>query len=309
VPGVFRYLARGARAALGLSEVQAYNRRPRSSACVILSLGRGALPPQHIRRVTFRTPALSPASGHARAVANGVRLGQKPTLTYHQHVRLDDFEVVAVIKIGEVDPNTVIWRYLTFSKFASVIDLGALWFSKLKIFEDAQEGVTPEVTRRAMKAQNLDMENWFPDEERKRQVRRFVEDNEENGRELIVASCWFIAEHESEEMWAGYAKDDEGVVIKSTAGDLTRSLVRSHDKWWIGKVRYIDLATHDGMNVYEAHQAHLRAFLKSNRYSHESELRVATMNLVAPGCLNPDGSPQTASQHAGFTNALSAIAQ
>jgi hypothetical protein len=206
-----------------------------------------------------------------------------------------------VIQIGVVDPNTVIWRYLTFPKFASVIDLGALWFSKLQILEDAQEGMTPEVTRRTMKDQHQDMENWFRDEERKRQVRRFVEDNEENGRELIVASCWFISEHESKEMWAEYAKDDEGLVIKSTAGDLIRALVRSHDKWWIGKVSYIDRATHAGMNVYEGHQAHLRAFLKTIKYSNESELRMATMNFVAPGCLNPDGSSRTEKQRAGFT--------
>jgi hypothetical protein len=51
------------------------------------------------------------------------------------------------MQIGVVDPNTVIWRYLTFPKFASLLDLGALWFSKLQILEDAEDGMTPEVTR------------------------------------------------------------------------------------------------------------------------------------------------------------------
>jgi hypothetical protein len=46
-----------------------------------------------------------------------------------------------------------------------------------------------------------------------------------------------------------------------------------------------------------------RAFLKGMAYSHERELRIATMNLVAPGCLNPDGSPQTQKQRAGYTDA------
>ena len=205
-----------------------------------------------------------------------------------------------MIQLGEIDPTFTIWRYLTFVKFDSLIQRSALWFSKLQIFEDAQEGMTPESTRSRLKGQHREMEDWFPDEERKRQVRRFVEDNEENGRELIVASCWFISEQESKEMWAEYAKDDEGVVIKSTAGDLIRSVVQSHDKWWVGKVNYIDLSAHEGMDVYEGSQAALRAFLKGNKYSHESELRVATMNWVAPGCLNPDGSPPNGKQRAGF---------
>jgi hypothetical protein len=111
-------------------------------------------------------------------------------------------------------------------------------------------------------------------------------------------------------MWARYAKDSEGVVIKSTAGALMRSLVQSLEKkWWIGKVSYIDLSTHDRMNVYEGHQAHLRAFLKEMKYSHEKELRVATMNFVAPGCLNPDGSPQSEKQRKGFIDASDRLAK
>jgi hypothetical protein len=68
----------------------------------------------------------------------------------------------------------------------------------------------------------------------------------------------------------------------------------------MGKVNYVDLATYDQMNVYEGHQAHQRAFLKSEKYASENELRVATMNWVAPGCLNPDGSPQTEKQKSGL---------
>jgi hypothetical protein len=206
--------------------------------------------------------------------------------------------------IGELDPDAVIWRYLTRKKFVSLVELGAVWFAKLGIFEDAEEGMTPELTRQRIKSQHRDMESWFPDEGRRSQVRRFHEDNERYGRDLIVASCWFISEHESKDMWAEYAIDSEGVVVKSTAGALMRSLVQSLEKkWWIGKVSYVDLSTHDGMNVYEGHQAHLRAFLKGPKYSHENEFRAATMNFVAPGCLNPDGSPQSENQRKGFIDA------
>jgi hypothetical protein len=206
-----------------------------------------------------------------------------------------------VNQIGELDPDTVIWRYLTRRKFVSLIELRAVWFARLGIFEDAEEGTTPELTRQQINSQLHEMEGWFPDEERKRQIRRSLEDNERFGRDLIVASCWFIGEHESKDMWAEYAKDGEGVVIKSTVGALMRALVQTiPKKWWIGKVRYVDLSAHDGMNPYEGHQAHLRAFLKGMKYSHENELRVATMNFVAAGCLNPDGSPQNEKQRRGL---------
>ncbi len=143
------------------------------------------------------------------------------------------------------------------------------------------------------------MEEWFPDQERKQQVRRFVEVNEEDGRELIVAHCWFIGEHESQQMWNDYVRNDEGVAIKSTAECLANSLCLSHECWWMGKVNHVDLANYR-MDVYEGHQAHRRAFLKGEKYAFENELRVATMNWVSPDCLNPDGSPQTEKQKAGM---------
>jgi hypothetical protein len=206
--------------------------------------------------------------------------------------------------IGELDPQTVIWRYLTYEKFVALIRLSAVWFAKLGIFMDAEEGMTPELTRQHIKTQNREMELWFPDEERRSQVRRFQEDNERYGRDLIVASCWFIGDQASKDMWVEYTKNCEGVAVRSTAGALSRALVQSlKGKWWIGKVRYVDLSTYDGMNIYEGHQAHLRAFLKGMKYAHENELRVATMNFVAPSCLNPDGSPQTERQRTGFIDA------
>jgi hypothetical protein len=202
--------------------------------------------------------------------------------------------------IGEVDPSTIIWRYQTFEKFTKLMELRAIWFAKLAKFEDVEEGMTPALARQALKSQHLEMETWFEDEERKSQVRRFVEHNEFSGRDLIVASCWFIGEDDCEDMWAGYAKDSEGVAIKSTVGALMRSLTQAlKNKWWIGRIKYVDLSTHQ-MNAYDGSQAHLRAFLKGMKYSHEIELRVATMNWVVRGCLNPDGSPQTERQGMGL---------
>lgn len=205
------------------------------------------------------------------------------------------------IRLGKLDPSTPIWRYLAFPKFISLLATNALWFSKLQVFADALEGTTPEPTRTQMKDQDRGIEDWFQEERLKQQVRRFVEDNEDSGRELIVANCWSIGEHESRRMWDVYVGNGEGVAIQSTARDLTRSLVLSHDSWWIGKVSYVNWANHSAMTIPEGNQAHLRAFLKSEQdYSWENELRIATMNWVVPGCLNPDGSPPDERQKSGL---------
>lgn len=44
------------------------------------------------------------------------------------------------------------------------------------------------------------------------------------------------------------------------------------------------------MSSYEAHQAHHRAFLKDKyKFSHESELRICTMNIKTQACLDTLG--------------------
>jgi hypothetical protein len=205
-----------------------------------------------------------------------------------------------VIPVGDLDRDAVIWRYLSRERFRQLVAFRALWFSKLENFDDTKEGITPDPARLELKRQHLKMEEWFPAEELKRQVRNFVERGEEDGRELVIANCWFTNTHESERMWSEYAKDDEGVVLKSTIGALVQSLDLRQPRWWAGKVKYIDPATHEGMNAFEASQGSLRAFLKNANYSHENEFRVVAMNFVVPGRLNPDGSPLTAKQEAGF---------
>jgi hypothetical protein len=204
------------------------------------------------------------------------------------------------LRLGDLERNVTIWRYFTFPKFISLLVTGALWFSKLGTLESL-EGTIPGPTRAQMRIEDRAIEDWFPDEWRKQQVRRFVERNEEDGRELIVANCWFIGERESQQMWDGYGGNNEGVAIRSTAECLANSLFVSPECWWIGKIKYVDLANYDRMNVYEGQQPHLRAFLKDKKYASENELRVATMNLVTAGCLNPDGSAQTEGQKSGLT--------
>ena len=64
-------------------------------------------------------------------------------------------------------------------------------------------------------------------------------------------------------------------------GDFTQSTQ-------IGPVSYVDFGSYD-LPIHIANDAGHRAFLKHEVFSHEREVRIAALNIVHPGCLNPDG--------------------
>ena len=90
-----------------------------------------------------------------------------------------------------------LWRYLSFAKFASLLDAGYLHFTRVDKFDDHFEGAWPQ----------QDLQFWqgmqgFD-------VPKFTEDN----RMTTVASCWIESEHESAGMWRLYAQGQEAVAI------------------------------------------------------------------------------------------------
>jgi hypothetical protein len=98
-------------------------------------------------------------------------------------------------------------------------------------------------------------------------------------------------------MWQTYVGSEEGVAIESSCELLVKNL--AHQEYArIGLVRYVDFEQ-ENMGLYLGNQAIERAFLKRPEFFGERELRIATMNLVAPGCLNPDGTPPTPQQLSG----------
>lgn len=204
------------------------------------------------------------------------------------------------IRYGDVEPSTPVWRYFDRPKFESLLRTSALWFSKLAILEDQQEGRAPAPTRELIEQECEQTAEWFADPGHQEQVRSSFERNEVDGREVLVVSCWTTNEPSDLKMWAAYAPDPDSIAIESTVGRLAASLPVTHDSWWIGEVEYVDMGTDTSMSSYLGHQAHERAFRKGLEFAREREIRVCTMNYVAPGCLNPDGSPQTSRQREGY---------
>lgn len=177
----------------------------------------------------------------------------------------------------------------------------ALWFAKLNILQDEYEGMIPSTTKELMDKENQKWKAQFNTPEFHRQIDNWSSNNENSGRELLVANCWFLDENESEKMWAEYGGSNEAVAIKSTIRCLAENVLMLRDDHisHIGLVSYIDHDKYE-MSRYEANQAHERAFLKDKqRFSHEQEVRLVTMNFKTPNCASMEGKPYTLEEVSG----------
>jgi hypothetical protein len=200
-----------------------------------------------------------------------------------------------------VDFERTVWRYMPFPKFVSLLTYQALWFSKLNILQDQYEGRIPSRARERMQEHDQQHKVYFNTPEFHRQIDEMTTRNEEDGRELLVASCWFSDEGESARMWKEYGASTEAVAVKSTIGRLANYVFvpREDTVSHLGSVLYVDNEHHE-MSIYEAHQAIERAFLKDKiQFSHECEIRLVTMNFKTVCCASPEGHPYTPEQVEG----------
>lgn len=194
--------------------------------------------------------------------------------------------------------ETVIWRYLTLAKFLSMLELRALWLSRLGSLEDRFEGGIPKRVREALDKEAREWSKKFPQPELREQFKTMTSQNVESGRRVLVVSCWFAGSEESQRMWRTYASLSEGIAVRSTVDRLDKSLGWKQEATLIGRVKYVNFARHD-MTTYLGQQSHQRALLKREKYAHEQEIRIVALNDVHANALNPDGSPPSEEQQQG----------
>lgn len=136
------------------------------------------------------------------------------------------------------DENACIWRYMSFSKFFSLIHYGALYFTVANKFDDRWEGTLPIKNK-----ENMDV-----------RIISFFE----QARSTNAINCWHQRECESSSMWKIYATHNEGVAIKTTYSRLTKCFLDKEGTITyklpvhIGKVKYIDFSAekHNWSNAY-----------------------------------------------------------
>jgi hypothetical protein len=174
-----------------------------------------------------------------------------------------------ILTIGDRIPDeTIIWRYLDFTKLLSLISTSSLFFTRSDCFEDIYEGKSNikqlEYILAQPEAQHAHIDTFY----------RAMAERENFLRQQTGICCWHMSSHESIAMWKIYLKAGEGVAIKSTYEKLNKSLIiESQDEHLnIGRVKYIDYDTHHfGRELY-AEFFHKREFFK-----YENELRVISV--------------------------------
>jgi hypothetical protein len=172
-------------------------------------------------------------------------------------------------------PEAKLWRYLSFAKFASLLDSGLLHFTRVDKFDDHFEGAWPQ----------QDIVAW-------QRMQGFnVPAFTEHVRKSVAVSCWIESEYESAAMWGLYTAAREGVAIVTSSGKLDElvmtaqgSALNAATKILAGaaRVRYLDhfsegLLKEDG----GSYNAFAPFMLKNISYAHEREVR-ALISFLDP---------------------------
>lgn len=152
-------------------------------------------------------------------------------------------------------PDAVLWRYMDFVKFVSLLERRALFFAKASQLGDPFEGSLAQSTVAEIQRMKL----------------RNPEDLHEDlrlHRERHLVNCWHESAYESAAMWKLYGQQ---IAIRTTSDRLCRSFVCENDIY-VGKVLYVDYETADVSLEYLSN-LYLH---KRHSFDHEREVRAIT---------------------------------
>ncbi|MBI5360040.1 MAG: hypothetical protein HZA48_05600 [Planctomycetes bacterium] len=163
------------------------------------------------------------------------------------------------------DKNAIIWRYMDFVGFVSLLDKKSLYFSKADELQDPYE----DKFANAVFGHRIGETKKFAKEPKKKAEQRPDAVNPADAV-LTYVNCWHINHIESTSMWQVYLKSDEGVAIQSTYGKLKQSFsAYAKGDVCIGQVGYLDFAVDPVPKDYDEWP-----FLyKRSSFSYERELR------------------------------------
>ena len=158
-----------------------------------------------------------------------------------------------------------LWRYMDFTRFAAMLVNKGLFLARLDQLSDAHEGWIPQ-------SPTNHYDGFFGQEEMARDAKLRKQCPTE--RKRFYVSCWHANDDQSDAMWKLYAKETEGVAIRTTFRNLQDSLKEAPQELSVYQVMYVD---------YKQEPVHagsmLRACLtKRMPFEHEKEVRVVWRN-------------------------------
>lgn len=163
----------------------------------------------------------------------------------------------------DVPPDaTPIWRYMRLRFLVDLLRTSALYCRRLDLMH-ALEGQLPRADAAARDAGS-------------RLLQPTVVIGET--RKLFVVSCWHESHDESGRMWSCFAGGDDGVVVRSTVGQLRAAVRQTRRPVQIGRVRYLDF---DVESMGDDDHRRL-PWLKPRHLAFEREIRLVAFQQGRP---------------------------
>lgn len=172
--------------------------------------------------------------------------------------------------LDDLSGDTVLWRYMSFAKYMSLLETKHLFFSSIAKLEDEFEGSIPLGNAELRPI----MMTGVPPEEHGTLLKE-VQELAKASRRSIVVNCWNRSEHESAAMWRLYAGWREGIAIKTTVSSLNHSFTGGGAQPFVLPVHYVDFQedTIDETNFFT------RYLTKRKSFEFESEVRAIDIDI------------------------------
>lgn len=181
----------------------------------------------------------------------------------------------------DASDTDLLWRYMDFPKFLSLLEDRVLFFSNIAFLGDPLEGfLSPGTLKR--EASSIAAQP-APERDRRQRVLDHNLRVLKTMKDWVCVSCWHKSPSESAAMWSVYAQR-AGIAVQTTWGGLKNALLRSAEQVYAQLVDYVDFAEHPFVG------GKLDELLTHKRksFEHEKELRAWVIN---PGYSEKPGVP------------------
>jgi len=189
----------------------------------------------------------------------------------------------------QINESTVVWRYMDFTKFVSMLDTSSLYFARVDKLGDPFESTMPEGNFPLINRLVQDKLDRIADlsqrtEERLQTCTYLLTDMQAINHCIMFVNCWHESEYESDAMWKLYLKSNEGIAVQTTTQRLSDSFAKWPNDVYIGKVAYIDYKKQSlpWKSLEDANPCDL-VLHKRVSFSHEREVRAVTMRFPDVG--------------------------
>jgi Protein of unknown function (DUF2971) len=195
--------------------------------------------------------------------------------------------------------DAVMWRFMDFTKYVSLLETGRLFFPQAKTMDDNYEGLLPKMT---MELRRNAIEELSVSPVAKEHLQTHSNFPSLMARETCYISCWHQNPHESAAMWKLYAPSGEGVAVRTSFQHLKSAFSATKDLLFAAVVNYIDYTK----EVFGTHNAFIPILHKRKSFSHEAEVRLIWWAVVnGPSCTWLPGSPSPSPYPSGQCVAVS----